>query len=257
MKIFALDTSSKVATLAILEDGKVLLENTVNDKKTHSEQLMPMIEAAFERMNLTPADMDVFGVTLGPGAFTGLRIGISTVKGMAEALDKPVVGLSAPEVLAGGIAPTDRIVCPILDAQREQVYTGFFSYERIEEGDGAGDNNPKDRTLGWVPLSEIKVMKVRDLIKEAAGMERKILFVGDGLELHENTLREGLGEAFEKPLHGNGIPRASVAGALTERKHRQGRSHKGETLKPVYLRKSQAEVQFDERQKSLGKEAEE
>ncbi|NBG89376.1 tRNA (adenosine(37)-N6)-threonylcarbamoyltransferase complex dimerization subunit type 1 TsaB [Isachenkonia alkalipeptolytica] len=267
MKIFALDTSSKIATIGILEDGKVLLENTLNDKKTHSENLMPMIEAAFQSVNLTPEDIDVFGVTVGPGAFTGLRIGISAVKGMAEALNKPVVGLSAPEVLAAGIAPTDRIICPIMDAQREQVYAGFFRYRRAENTEHEPQSNCNGATMDQHSgddseprlraLMDTKVIKVRDLIEEAAQLEGKILFLGDGVNLYEKILREGLGEAFEKTLYGHRIPRASMVGALTERKHREGKSHGADRLKPIYLRKSQAEVQFDERQKSLGKEVSE
>ena len=306
MKIFALDTSSKVATIGILEDEKVLLENTLNDKKTHSENLMPMIEAAFQSVNLTPKDIDVFGVTIGPGAFTGIRIGISTIKGMAEALGKPVVGLSALEVLAAGIPPTDRIVCPILDAQRNQVYAGLYQYRSAEdsenplptgreiseadevkdakEGEDAKNTkhgkdtkdtknakdteNDKDaidaknaatiakisQTATLTVIRDTEVIKIADLVAVAAKLDKKILFVGDGLKLHEGTLREGLVERFEKPLFANQIPRASVVGELTRRKHLEGKSHGAEELKPVYLRKSQAEVQFDERQKVLGKE---
>jgi len=303
MKIFALDTSSKVATIGILEDEKVLLENTLNDKKTHSENLMPMIEAAFQSVNLTPKDIDVFGVTIGPGAFTGIRIGISTIKGMAEALGKPVVGLSALEVFAAGIPPTDRIICPILDAQRNQVYAGLYQYRSAEdsenplptgrekseadevkdakEGEDAKDtkhskgikdtenainvqnaNDAKNaatiakisQTATLTVIRDTEVIKIADLVAVAAKLDKKILFVGDGLNLHGDTLAEGLGERFEKPLFANQIPRASVVGELTRRKHLEGKSHGAEELKPVYLRKSQAEVQFDERQKVLGKE---
>jgi len=289
MKIFALDTSSKVATIGILEDEKVLLENTLNDKKTHSENLMPMIEAAFKSVDLAPEDIDVFGVTLGPGAFTGIRIGISTIKGMAEALGKPVVGLSALEVLAGGIPPTDRIICPILDAQRNQVYAGLFQYESVQEKDpflstGLSTGHDKSEAnefadretifansetifadsetikkvsnvAGMSILRDTEVIKIEDLVDVAAKLEKKILFVGDGLSLHEETLAKGLGDCFEKPFFANQIPRASVVGELTRRKHLEGKSYGAEQLKPVYLRKSQAEVQFDERQKALGKEA--
>lgn len=262
MKIFALDTSSKVATIGILEDEKVLLENTLNDKKTHSENLMPMIEAAFNSVGLTPEDIDVFGVTIGPGAFTGLRIGISTIKGMAEAFGKPVVGLSALEVLAGGIPPTDRIICPILDAQRNQVYAGLFQYKDDQNNDNKEKPYDADqidkikhaKELTMTVLRDTDVIKIQDLIDRAAQLEGKILFVGDGLNLHGETLAKGLGESFEKPFFGNQIPRASVVGELTRRKYLEGKSHGAEQLKPIYLRKSQAEVQFDERQKALRKE---
>ncbi len=274
MKIFALDTSSKIATIGILEDEKVLLENTLNDKKTHSENLMPMIETAFKSVDLTPEDIDVFGVTIGPGAFTGLRIGISTIKGMAEAFGKPVVGLSALEVLAAGIAPTDRIICPILDAQRRQVYAGLYQYRRDQSIDnrpnreshynpedpgnfqnpGNSDSNKKNEAIVTM-VRETEVIKIQDLIEVAAKLERKIIFVGDGVSLYENILEESLGDSFEKAFFAHQIPRASVVGELTRRKHLAGKSYGTEELKPIYLRKSQAEVQFDERQKSLGKEA--
>lgn len=246
MKIFALDTSSKVATIGILEDEKVLLENTLNDKKTHSENLMPMIRGAFESVNLSPEDIDVFGVTVGPGAFTGLRIGISTIKGMAEAFGKPVVGLSALEVLAAGIPPTDRIICPILDAQRNQVYAGLYRYSFDQD---KTNNDNKERTL--TVLKDTKVIKIQDLIELTAYREEKIIFVGDGLNLYEKTLEEGLGDYFEKLIFSHRIPRASVVGELTRRKHVEGKSYKAQELKPIYLRKSQAEVQFDERRKML------
>lgn len=251
MKIFALDTSSKVASIGISEDGKVLLENTLNDKKTHSENLMPMIEGAFNSVNVTPGDMDVFGVTVGPGAFTGLRIGISTIKGMAESLGKPVVGLSALEVLAAGVPPTDRIICPILDAQRNQVYAGFYQYQ--QSPDSIDHDYPSKEAVLTV-LRETEVIKIQDLIEIGARLNRKILFVGDGVNLHEEALSEGLGEAFEKGFFAHRIPRASVVGELTEKKFLEGKSYGAEQLKPIYLRKSQAEVQFDQHQKSLEKE---
>lgn len=247
MKIFALDTSSKVATIGILEDDKVLLENTLNDKKTHSENLMPMIEAAFHSVNLTPRDIDVFGVTVGPGAFTGLRIGISTIKGMAEALGKPVVGLSSLEVLAGGIPPTDRIICPILDAQRNQVYAGLYQYRSDPK------SNKENKEPIMTRIRDTEVIKIQELIEVGAQLEGKILFVGDGVNLHGKALREGLGERYEKSFFAHRIPRASVVGELTRRKHLEGKSYGAEQLKPVYLRKSQAEAQFDQHQRSLGK----
>ena len=128
MKLLALDTSSMTATVALFDDNKLIGEYTLNHKRSHSQKLMPMIEEIIKSCDLTPKEIDAFAVSLGPGSFTGLRIGIATVTAMAQALDKMVVGVPTLEALAFNLFNSEGLVCPIIDAQRDLVYTGVYQW---------------------------------------------------------------------------------------------------------------------------------
>ena len=133
MKVLTVDTATIVATAAVVDENKLICETIVNFQKKHSEKLMPAIDHMLKDAGLTIQDMDAFGIVNGPGSFTGLRIGMATVKGFAQALDKPVIPISTLEALAYNLPYADGVVCPILDAQRSQVYTGLFRFNE-EEG---------------------------------------------------------------------------------------------------------------------------
>ena len=124
MKILGIDTSSMAASVAVIEDNKLICEYTINTKKTHSQKLMPMIENMLSLSDLNVRELDAIAVCEGPGSFTGLRIGMATAKAIAHVNDIPVIGVNSLEVLAANMNLCDKKICSILDAQRNQVYTG-------------------------------------------------------------------------------------------------------------------------------------
>ena len=129
MKILGIDTSSMAASVAVIEDNKLICEYTINTKKTHSQKLMPMIENMLSLSDLNVRELDAIAVCEGPGSFTGLRIGMATAKAIAHVNDIPVIGVNSLEVLAANMNLCDKKICSILDAQRNQVYTGRYQYE--------------------------------------------------------------------------------------------------------------------------------
>lgn len=138
MKILAIDSSGLVASVAVVEDDCLLAEYTVNYKKTHSQTLLPMLDEIGRMIDLDLATVDAVAVSGGPGSFTGLRIGSATAKGIGLALDRPLVHIPTLEGLAFNLYGTDRLICPIMDARRSQVYTGIYQFEgdtflRVEE----------------------------------------------------------------------------------------------------------------------------
>ena len=132
MKIIGIDSSGLVASVAILEDNKLVAEYTVNNKKTHSQTLLPMLEEIVASSGLDMKEIDAIAIAAGPGSFTGLRIGSATAKGLGLALKKPIVPVSTLEALAYNLYGTDSLVCPIMDARRNQVYTGIYEFSKKE-----------------------------------------------------------------------------------------------------------------------------
>jgi len=230
MKLLALDTSSMTATVALLDDDKLIGEYTLNHKKSHSQKLIPMIDELIKSCDLTPKDIDVFAVSLGPGSFTGLRIGIATITAMAQALDKTVVGVPTLEALAFNLFNCEGLICPIIDAQRDSVYTGVYQ---------CMDGN-------MVEVVEPQMIHIDDLISILKEEDEKVFFVGDALEKFYDILKERLREQFNVPPKRFLIPSASSVGEVARIKLKQGITS---DIIPIYMRKSAAEVQYDERMK--------
>ena len=130
MKILGLDSSGLVASAAIVEDNTLLAEYTTNYKKTHSQTLLPMLAELQKMIELDMESIDAIAIAAGPGSFTGLRIGAATAKGLGLALDKPLVEVPTLEGLAYNLCGTDKLVCPLMDARRNQVYTGVYEFVR-------------------------------------------------------------------------------------------------------------------------------
>ena len=126
MNILMIDTSGPACGVAIMADGRLVYEAELTHKQTHSQRVMPMVDTALQMSDMTAADMDVFGAVVGPGSFTGVRIGVSTVKALAHAAGKPCVAVDALEALAANVTAFDGVVCPILDARAQQVYGAMF-----------------------------------------------------------------------------------------------------------------------------------
>jgi len=224
MKILAIDTSALTATAAILSDDTLLGEIGITTKLTHSQTIMPMIDELLKKVSLDITDIDLFACSEGPGSFTGLRIGIGTIKGLAYGLGKPVVGVSTLEALAHNISFTDLVIAPIMDARRGQVYNQLFQYK-------------KGRLDCLTPPRALSIEELCDELTETT------IFVGDGVKVHRDKISELMGEKaiFAPPQHQ--LQRAgNVAYAALGKIPCDAAE-----LTAVYLRKPQAEREREER----------
>lgn len=225
MKVLAIDTSSIVATVAIIDEEKILCEYVLNHKKTHSQKLMPIIEHTLNSTELKISDIDIFAVVIGPGSFTGLRIGVSTAKTLAHSTDKPIVGVSTLDALAYGIPYYNGIICPIIDAKNNQVYTAFYKWK----------NNFMER------ITEYMVVDIEEVVQRIKNENEGVIFLGDGVYSYRDILLHKLEKLVKfSPIHSI-MPRASLAAELALLKYRSGHYDDYMTLSPLYLRKSQAE----------------
>ncbi len=221
MKILAMDSSALTASVAVCEDGQLLGEYTLNNGNTHSENLLPMTESLLELLNLSVSDIDAFAVSVGPGSFTGIRIGVSTVKGLAFGTSKPCAGVSTLEALAYNLSATDGLICPVMNARRDQVYTAIF---RCENG----------KLTRLFPDSAISLSELQEIL---LNYREPVRFVGDGYFL---TAKLDLSEKRETPDRLRHQSAYSVAQAGL-RMLRAGESTTDRELAPVYLRPCQAE----------------
>lgn len=230
MKILAVDTSSKAASAALVEDDKLICEITLNNKLTHSQTILPIIDDVLKRGEVSPAEVDLFAVSSGPGSFTGLRIGVTTVKGLAHAVNKPVVSVSTLEALAYNLPACPYIIAPIMDARREQVYNALYRFD---------DNHCIKE------IAAPRAISLSECIEEVKGYKERTVFLGDGVNVFRNQILSALGDtAYIAPQNVCEQHAAAVAEAA---KHKES-IHYSE-LVPVYLRKSQAEREKEEREK--------
>lgn len=244
MKVLALDSSGLVASVAIVEengvDQNLLAEYTVNYKKTHSQTLLPMLDEIVKMTELDLKTIDAVAVAAGPGSFTGLRIGSATAKGLGLALDKPLVEIPTVDGLAYNLYGTDRLICPIMDARRNQVYTGIYEFRG-----------------GSLQVLETQMAVGIEVIAEKLrGMNREVIFLGDGVPVFRKRLEEELmaGAAFSfAPAHLN-KQRAGAVGALALQYLREGKTVSAAEHRPTYLRLSQAERERLEQEKNRKQE---
>lgn len=224
MKILALDTSTMISSCAVLDEGQVLGEYSLNQNETHSENLVPMVKEVLENLNLKIEDIDVYGVAIGPGSFTGLRIGVATVKAFAHVFNKPVVGVSTLEALAYNL-PYHKIIVPMIDARRDRVYTGIYTWE-IEK---------------VKVIMEPTVLDINELLDILEGYD-ELIVNGNGSALHKETIKNRLKNKVMFSTMGNNFCRAISIGELALMKYNDGYSDDFYTLVPEYLKESQAQA---------------
>lgn len=234
MKILGIDSSGIVASAAIADEKNIIAEFTVNNKQTHSQTLLPMIDMVVKMSGVKLEEVDAIAVAAGPGSFTGLRIGSSTAKGLGLALKKPIVPIPTLDGLAYRLAATDGIICPIMDARRNQVYTAIY---RMEDGE-------------LRRLSEQKAVDIHEIMEELERYGEKVTFLGDGVDVHRQTIEaEFKGKCDFAPEHMAKQSAGAVA-ALGIVYFGQGRTETAAEHKPIYLRKSQAEREREEKLKN-------
>jgi len=224
MLTLAFDTSSKSAAVAVLRDDVILYDALINVDLNHSEVILPAIEQACLQTKIKIAEFDLFACTLGPGSFTGLRIGASTLKGLMLATQKPAVGISSLAALALNAADSSKIICSVMDAGRGQVYTAHFQYNK----DGLLEQIDDDRVLN---PSDIEY----DYNKE-------IVFVGDGAVKYSDIINNSGNSNFRIASKAQQYIRASSLGVLGVGKYRRNELLDAQTFAPVYLRSADAVV---------------
>ena len=232
MKILAIDSTATVASVAVCDNESLVALYTVNNGNTHSETLLPMVESALRQAKLSVSDIELFAVSNGPGSFTGVRIGCATVKGLAFGRNIPCVGVSTLEALAYNMKGSDGIICPVMNARRNQVYNALFEFD----GDSLVRLCP-DRAISIKELSE-------ELSSDAHCSDKKIYLCGDGYGITAPALPASrLGAAHPVMLHQNAYSVAMRALASFN----EGNYSSDSELAPTYLRPSQAERERNEK----------
>lgn len=231
MKTLAVDTSTMMATCALLDEDRLLGEFSLNQDMSHSENLVPMIRNMLDNLKFKIEDVDIFGAATGPGSFTGLRIGIATVKTFAHVFDKPVVGVSTLEGLAFNLPCNNGFIVPMIDARRNRVYTGI--YKRIN---GELKN-----------LVEPTIMEVEELLTILRDEYDYVMVNGNGTLVYKDIILDVLKDKVNiAPINLNSC-RASSIGELALLKYKEGQRDNYYDLVPNYLRESQAQRELRKR----------
>ncbi len=232
MRILGIETSSLVAGVAVVTDDVVTAEYNINHKKTHSQTLLPMLDEITKMAEIQLDTIDAIAVSGGPGSFTGLRIGSATAKGLGLALDIPLIHIPTLEAMAYNFWGTEKHVCPIMDARRNQVYTGVYHFE---------DEN-------IICDMEQTAIAIEELVDKLNEMNNNIIFVGDGIPAFKEYIDENLKCGYSyAPAHQSRQRAASVA-SLGKIYCEKGMIEKAEEHLPEYLRLSQAERERKERE---------
>ncbi len=239
MKILALDSSGLVASVALVEDDNMLAEYTVNYKKTHSQTLLPMLDEIGSMIDLDLQTIDAVAVAGGPGSFTGLRIGSATAKGLCLALDKPIIHIPTVDGLAYNLYGARDMVCPLMDARRNQVYTGLYEFDE----------------KGMHVILEQCAVSIDEIIEEINRQNRPVVFLGDGVPVFRAVIQEKCKTVYSfAPAHLN-KQRAAAVAALALEYAKGGWVQTAAEHRPDYLRLSQAERELKEKQHGIQDQA--
>ena len=245
MRILGIESSSLVASVAIVTDEVVTAEYTLNLKKTHSQTLLPMIDQMMKMLEIDLDTVDAIAVSGGPGSFTGLRIGSATAKGLGMALKKPLIHVPTVDAMGYSLYGVPHLICPILDARRNQVYTGLY---RFTEEEAAAYH-------GFSVVKEQWMADMHQLVSELNERGEKVIFLGDGVPVCRHIIEEEMKVPFEfAPPHVS-RQRAAAVAALGAVYFAEGRMETAAEHCPDYLRKSQAEREQEiaERQGEMDK----
>lgn len=234
MKLLAIETSSLVASAALIEDESIIAEYSVNHKKTHSQTLLPMIDTIVKEVGIELSELDAIAVAKGPGSFTGLRIGSATAKGLAQALNIPIIPVPTTAAMAYRIYGYQDFICPIMDARKQQVYTGVYTFK-----DGI-----------FTTVMDQAALSIDELASWLNEQNRPVMILGDGVPPYKEILKDKLKVPYHfVPSHCNRQSAAAV-GALGMELYQAGVVEKAEEHLPDYLRLSQAERELAERMKN-------
>ena len=225
MIILAVDTSGSVCSAAVLKDTAILSENYTNGRRTHSETLGPMVDQCLHLAELSVQDIELFACAAGPGSFTGIRIGAGFIKGLAHASARPAMGVNTLDALAVNASGYDALVCPIIDARRDEVYTAAYR--------------------GGNQISPYRAMPLDTLLLELSGQD--VLFLGDGALKFGGKI-QSYSSRFSIAHPGMALQRAASVGVCAQKMQLSGTNQDAYSLEPVYLRETQAERVLAEKQ---------
>ena len=228
LKILAIDTSTKTGSVALTDDDRIIAETLLNIEVTHSETLLPAIENLFRKSGTSLGEIELLALTLGPGSFTGIRIGVSTMKGFAFALGKPVAGVSTLEAMAYNFPLARPEITPLLDARRGEIYSADFKWHKG----------------GLERLSEDRALSPETILTRKRG---KTIFVGDGLVRIGDRLKSSLGEKALFAPPSKSCIRGSIIADLALKKYDKGEILDPAAFTPAYLRRSEAEINREKR----------
>lgn len=234
MLVLGIDTSSTAASVALVDDDQLIGEVLVNSTKTHSQKLMPIIDQLLKNCDVKVKDLDLIGIASGPGSFTGIRIGLSTAKGLSHPFDIPLVEVSSLEGMGYNLVMSEGLICPIFDARRNQVYTRVMKWQ--------------NGTLETVIEDENCL--IDDLMEQLKAYDEPVVFIGDGLVKFEAYLRESLGDRAIIAPQNTRMPRGS---SIAQAAYNAPKSHykRYDEVQANYLRKTEAERTYEEKQRQL------
>lgn len=236
MRILGLDSSGLVASVALVEDDNMLAEYTVNYKKTHSQTLLPMLDEIAKMIELDLNTIDTIAISGGPGSFTGLRIGSATAKGLGLALKKPLIQIPTVDGLAYNLYGCKDMVCPLMDARRNQTYTGLYRFD----------------AEGMHVLEPQCAVGINEILAKINDLGQAVVFLGDGVPVFRDYIKENCKVPYSfAPAHMN-KQRAGAVAALGEKYYQEGKVQTAEEHRPDYLRLSQAERERMEKEKANG-----
>mgnify|MGYP006283211027 CR=1 FL=1 len=229
MLILTIDSSTKVGSVSLINDEKLIAENLLNLQLNHSPRLMPAVVDVLEKSDYTKHDLDGIGVTVGPGSFTGTRIGVAAAKSLAQSLELPIVGISTLEVLAAGLKYVNGYICPMIDARRQRVFSSLYQ--------GAGQQGE------FAAQTTESLLELDDLLAELAEIEAEIYFVGQIVSEYKGQIEAKINQP-KFIEHSFSLPRAGALGDLALAKLQAGQEDDLYALQPNYLKRSQAEIQW-------------
>ena len=228
MRILGIDTSTRCGSVGLIDDDEILCEHLLNIPVTHSERLLSSIEYVLKGSGYSVKDLDGWAISLGPGSFTGLRIGVSVVKGLAFAAERPVAAIPTLDILASQVSPTPFLICPILDARKGEVYTAFYRHQ-----EGKYPNR----------LTAYQAVRPEDLAKK---ITEKTIFIGDGVRTYRDFLHHSLPSLALFPPPSLHVLHGSMVATLGLELLRKSEYSDLSTLTPIYVRPSEAETKWRE-----------
>ena len=234
MKVLGIDTATMMGSIGLIDDEGAIAEYSLNIRATHSERLMPAIDRLLKDSGIMPKDIDGFAVSIGPGSFTGLRIGLATVKGFAMGCNKPVAAVSTLDALAFNLAYAEYLICPILDARRNEVYAAMF------KSDGKG---------GIKRLVQDMAIDMQTFLRE---YDEDIIFLGDAVDIYRERILDILKDRAHFAPKNRNMPSGVSVAELGLKKIRDGKAADPSGLAPFYIRRSEAEINLEKKSFALG-----
>ncbi|WP_027365380.1 tRNA (adenosine(37)-N6)-threonylcarbamoyltransferase complex dimerization subunit type 1 TsaB [Desulfotruncus alcoholivorax] len=234
MFVLGIEAATPVASVAVATEGKMLAERMVNNQRTHSVNLLPMIRDTLLDCGVSKKDLSGIAVSIGPGSFTGLRIGMSTAKTLAQVLNLPVAGIPTLDVLAYPLSGLSGLICPVLNARKSELYAAIYGWDNGHQ----------------ICLKPAFASGVKQLAELLLSYNQQVTFLGDGLPEYKTELCDLLGDLARFAPECTSFPRGAVVAEIGLARIATGRSESPMDLLPKYVRKSEAEIKWQERCRS-------